>query len=169
MKNKKAFTLIELLVVVLIIGILAAIALPQYEKAVFKSHMAEAFVNLKNLKNAIEVCELEHGRITSVNWRDNPCVSPSNLSISIPGTPREQLYIDGDSFTYNIDRELMGNNNSIAAAVLYNSQDVCVCIYDDGHFATNNGVAGCGNEDNYPSFDVAKTLGIAEDDGCVCC
>ena len=68
--NKKAFTLIELLVVVLIIGILAAIALPQYEKAVEKSRAAEALQTLKYLKQMGDVYLLEHPGAQFVSFED---------------------------------------------------------------------------------------------------
>ena len=58
-KNKKGFTLLELLVVVLIIGILSAVALPQYQKAVEKSRATEAITLLGSLANAEEIYKIE--------------------------------------------------------------------------------------------------------------
>ncbi len=75
--KRLGFTLIELLVVVLIIGILAAVAVPQYQKSVEKSKAAQAITLLKSVYQAAEAYQLANGE-----W-------PSDfdeLSINIPWT-----------------------------------------------------------------------------------
>lgn len=52
MYSKQGFTLIEIIVVVIIIGILASIALPKYQKTVEKARLAEAIRLLKHIREA---------------------------------------------------------------------------------------------------------------------
>ena len=93
------FTLIELLVVVLIIGILAAIALPQYQLAVGKAKFTTLKDNARVIKSAMDRYYLIHNEYTS-NLTDLDIelvgsLSKDEHSIALPDNSR--CYIGGSS------------------------------------------------------------------------
>lgn len=63
--SKKGFTLIELLVVVLIIGILAAIAVPQYQKAVLKANLQKGIPLVTSLYHSQHAYNLANGNFAT--------------------------------------------------------------------------------------------------------
>ncbi len=80
--TNRAFTLIELLVVVLILGILAAVALPQYQFAVEKSRVTEAITVLNAFTKGIDLYVLEHG-YEDVYFTGDDAVNVQDLGIDI--------------------------------------------------------------------------------------
>ena len=82
------FTLIKLLVVVLIIGILAAIAVPQYQKAVLKSRYTQAVVLADAILKAQEVYRMANGAYAP---------GFGDLDITMPSKYTRWLYDGGNN------------------------------------------------------------------------
>lgn len=92
---KKAFTLIELLVVVLIIGILAAIALPQYQVSVDKTRFTELIMVARSIKNSQELFYLTNGTYAT-KFSDIDIDMPSGGSLTADES--EYQYPNGNKY-----------------------------------------------------------------------
>jgi len=70
-RAQKGFTLIELMIVVAIIGILAAIAIPQYSDYTSRTRAAGAMTELAAVKTTVSMCYQEQGALTNCNSGSN--------------------------------------------------------------------------------------------------
>ena len=129
----KGFTLIELLVVVLIIGILAAIALPQYTKAVERSRMAEAVQVLGDLATAQSVYYMQHnsfaGGLSDLN---------TDGDVNIPDPSADGKWILNDSGMADGIQSLirdggMYNGGALQLTVGENGSIIKECFPPEGH------------------------------------
>lgn len=98
--NSRGFTLIELLVVVLIIGILASIALPQYRKAVEKARAVQVISFADAAKKAISIWLLRNGQPDNIDFiKDDQLDIDVKAGFECPSNPagtgfcRNQFYI----------------------------------------------------------------------------
>ena len=152
-KNLKyGFTLIEMLVVVLIIGILAGIALPQYQMAVTKAKVASILPLMRRWKDALQEYKLQHGDYCIERGEDSFCEEypmADTLGVNWPSDWNDGYCNDSAVGCENDYWDCYANEEGIGYVYCRHTLDsensFLVCMYqlDDEENAAVRGMTTC--------------------------
>ena len=140
--NNKGFTLIELLVVVLILGILAAMAMPQYFKAVERSRMTEAVSLMSNIAQAQQRKYLQINKYTTAYTGLD--VSPKGAT----GSDYETKGSTGNGFKISLSAATAYNTGNVVATRHAGSSGDLQYNYVLSRYYANSGTSCRGENEN---------------------
>ena len=133
-KSQKGFTLIELMIVVVIIGILAALAIPRFMRATTKSKQSEA----KQILKQIYVMEQAYRQEYDAYWGNGITASAAapatmgRIGVDIGSTARYtySLVAATNTFTATANSGVLDDDASLDTWTM-NEQGVLTCTVDD--------------------------------------
>jgi type IV pilus assembly protein PilA len=117
MESEKGFTLVELLVVILIIGILAAIAIPSFLSQTDKAADAQAKSAARNAQTAAETYNVDNnGSYTGMDATDLQTIEPQLANANIGGTLTATPNAGGDGYSVEVSNTKSGNSFLVTRA-----------------------------------------------------
>ena len=140
--NKNGFTLIELIMVMIILGIMAAVAIPRYLETIEKSEVAseDAVVNtiMVALENYAQNKMLTEGRRY---WPDNPFEVLTTISFDYDSANTDMTSLVGGEWIFTGDIELNYENISLANAIVHRrvEDSLSVWIYNPVNATISHG------------------------------
>lgn len=101
-RNQRGFTLVELMIVVIIVGILAAVAIPMYQGATERAKASEAVAALGTIRGAMRVYFAEHGTYVNANFTDGDQVTNGSV-LDVSDTDLLGRYFSSECYTFDGD------------------------------------------------------------------
>ena len=99
-KNQGGFTLVELMIVVIIVGILAAVAIPMYQGATERAKASEAVAALGTIRGAMRVYYAEHGTYIGASFTDGALVTNGSV-LDVSDSDLMGRYFSSACYTFN--------------------------------------------------------------------